>query len=293
MRIVNHMTTAQMATVEFEITVHSVGIHRFGDFPPDNIEDILERLRNRDKVEEVYDDSAEREAARLRELRRLERIRKRKIKRAKKLLKISIPSAELKYDEEIVEYDGLRRISQRKYIEFVALIDQDKADRLKGRIANKEEIARRKARLAKLKAAQRERALILAHERARKWGVNAISTDVARDSEARNRLNDLLRKAGIIVAIKHMAQRLKERVFGAPNSDDELDDEDEEETIDSPIAGKDEEKEKVQLSFMEKMKSTRDNLLIKVGLMDRKTDPGAILSAMRGPDEADSSSDSD
>ncbi len=292
MRIVNHMTTAQMATVEFEITVHSVGIHRFGDFPPDNIEDILERLRNRDKVEEVYDDSAEREAARLRELRRLERIRKRKVKRAKKLLKISIPSAELKYDEEIVEYDGLRRISQEKYIEFVALLDQDKADRLKGRIANKEEMARRKARLAKLRAAQRERALILAHERARKWGVNAISTDVARDSEARNRLNDLLRKVGIILAIKQMAQRLKERVFGAPNSDDELDDEDDEETIDSPIAGKDEEKEKPQLSFMEKMKSTRDNLLIKVGLMDRKTDPGAILSAMRGPDEADSS-DSD
>ena len=292
MRIVDNMTTAQMATVEFEITVHSVGIHRFGDFPPDNIEDILERLRNRDKVEEVYDDSAEREAARLRELRRLERIRKRKVKRAKKLLKISIPSAELKYDEEIVEYDGLRRISQEKYIEFVALLDQDKADRLKGRIANKEEMARRKARLAKLRAAQRERALILAHERARKWGVNAISTDVARDSEARNRLNDLLRKVGIILAIKQMAQRLKERVFGAPNSDDELDDEDDEETIDSPIAGKDEEKEKPQLSFMEKMKSTRDNLLIKVGLMDRKTDPGAILSAMRGPDEADSS-DSD
>ena len=293
MKIVERMSGAAMATVDFEITVHSVGMARFGDFPPDNIDDILDRLRSRNKVEEVYDDSADRERARLREVRRLEHVRKRKVKRAKKLLRISIPSTELKYDEEIVEYDGLRRISQEKYLEFVALVDEEKADRLRNRIANKEELRKRKARMAKLQAAQKERALLLAEERARKWGVNAISTDVARDTSTANRLADLLRQAGLFSQLKKMANRIKALIVKPHDSDGELSNE-EEETVDGSAAAIESRpdsrpwRERARFWVTAKTNGT----LLSLGLKNKKVDSTAILASMRDPDEY-SDSDSD
>jgi hypothetical protein len=293
MKIVERMSGAAMATVDFEITVHSVGMARFGDFPPDNIDDILDRLRSRNKVEEVYDDSADRERARLREVRRLEHVRKRKVKRAKKLLRISIPSTELKYDEEIVEYDGLRRISQEKYLEFVALVDEEKADRLRNRIANKEELRKRKARMAKLQAAQKERALLLAEERARKWGVNAISTDVARDTSTANRLADLLRQAGLFSQLKKMANRIKALIVKPHDSDGELSNE-EEETVDGSAAaiesGPDSRPWRERARFWVTAKT--NGTLLSLGLKNKKVDSTAILASMRDPDEY-SDSDSD
>ena len=293
MKIVERMSGAAMATVDFEITVHSVGMARFGDFPPDNIDDILDRLRSRNKVEEVYDDSADRERARLREVRRLEHVRKRKVKRAKKLLRISIPSTELKYDEEIVEYDGLRRISQEKYLEFVALVDEEKADRLRNRIANKEELRKRKARMAKLQAAQKERALLLAEERARKWGVNAISTDVARDTSTANRLADLLRQAGLFSQLKEMANRIKALIVKPHDSDGELSNE-EEETVDGSAAaiesGPDSRPWRERARFWVTAKT--NGTLLSLGLKNKKVDSTAILASMRDPDEY-SDSDSD
>ena len=296
MKIVNKLSAATMATVEFEITVHSVGMARYGDFPPDNIEDILERLRSRNKVEEVYDDSAERERARLRELRRLERIRKRKLKRAKKLLKISIPSSDLKYDEEIVEYDGLRRISQEKYLEFVALVDEDKADRLRGRMANKEELKQRKARMAKLKAAQVERAALLALKRSEKWGVHHIPTEIARDTDARARLAELMKQLSLIESIRRMGRRIHEKIFGAPYSDDDLSDDEDENTMDGEGNGEAEEaKPKLPMKdrAIQFVTTRRDNVLFALGLKEKKTDSSSILAAMRGRDEYDSDSDSD
>ena len=293
MKIVERMSGAAMATVDFEITVHSVGMARFGDFPPDNIDDILDRLRSRNKVEEVYDDSADRERARLREVRRLEHVRKRKVKRAKKLLRISIPSTELKYDEEIVEYDGLRRISQEKYLEFVALVDEEKADRSRNRIANKEELRKRKARMAKLQAAQKERALLLAEERARKWGVNAISTDVARDTSTANRLADLLRQAGLFSQLKKMANRIKALIVKPHDSDGELSNE-EEETVDGSAAaiesGPDSRPWRERARFWVTAKT--NGTLLSLGLKNKKVDSTAILASMRDPDEY-SDSDSD
>jgi hypothetical protein len=293
MKIVERMSGAAMATVDFEITVHSVGMARFGGFPPDNIDDILDRLRSRNKVEEVYDDSADRERARLREVRRLEHVRKRKVKRAKKLLRISIPSTELKYDEEIVEYDGLRRISQEKYLEFVALVDEEKADRLRNRIANKEELRKRKARMAKLQAAQKERALLLAEERARKWGVNAISTDVARDTSTANRLADLLRQAGLFSQLKKMANRIKALIVKPHDSDGELSNE-EEETVDGSAAaiesGPDSRPWRERARFWVTAKT--NGTLLSLGLKNKKVDSTAILASMRDPDEY-SDSDSD